>query len=287
MSYPLIYQKVYNEPWLIEPGAHRAICAALASHERAPRAERDNGDDRKPDEYVDFMGARRKIEYFQKLDSIGRIPIYGIIGKHLSMIEMICGGGVDLANAQKGLEQAMADPAIKNIVIDFNTPGGTVTGVPEFAAMIRRARAVKPVYGYCETMACSAGQWLISQCTMIVGTPSARFGSIGVYRAWLDATRANVEEGLDLELFEAGKHKAAGIRPLTDEERAIFQAEVEKIHAQFKAEVNLFRSVPDAACQGLVYSGTDAQANGLVDEFVECFTDLQELLCGEDDDAGE
>ena len=58
----------------------------------------------------------------------------------------------------------------------------------------------------------------------------------------------------------------------------IFQAEVDELHAQFKAEVRRFRAVPDEACEGLVYAGEAAQSMGLVDAFVDCFSDLQDLL---------
>jgi ClpP class serine protease len=279
MSYPQIYQKVFNEPWLIEPSAHRAICRALLNHERAPLADREHGDSRKQSTYVDYDGREKKIEYYQRLGRIARVSIHGIIGKHLSLIETLC-GGVDLATRQKGLEQAMADGNIDTVLLDLNTPGGTVTGVPEFAAMIRRAREVKQVVGFCETLACSAGQWLLSQCDLAVGTESARFGSIGVYRTWLDDTRANEMEGLDRELFEAGKHKAAGLRPITEEERGVFQAEVDAIHAEFKREVRRYREVPDEATEGLVYYGAEAMRLGLVDAFVDCFTDLEEMLNG-------
>lgn len=279
MSYPQIYQKVFNEPWLIEPSAHRAICQALLNHERAPLADRQHGDSRKPEDYVDpYSGRVQKIEYYHKIGSIARLPIYGIIGKHLSWMETMC-GGVDLASRQKGLEQAMADDSITDIVIDFNTPGGTVTGVPEFAAMIRRAARVKRVTGFCEGMACSAGQWLLSQCSSCYGTPSARFGSIGVYRTWLDDSAALEMEGYKRELFEAGKFKAAGLRPITEEERAIFQAEVEKIHAEFKNAVRSNRpNVPDDAMEGLVYDGRESVRLGLIDGLVECWTDLEELI---------
>lgn len=277
LNYPRIYQKVFNEPWLIEPGAHRAICTALLNHESAPMADRKNGDSRQPEEVWNPFTGLEKVEYFHRIGHIARVPIHGIIGKHISLMESLC-GGCDLAFFQKGLEKAMADPEITHIVLDINSPGGTVTGVPEFAAMVRRALEVKPVITYTETLMCSAAMWIGAQAEMIIATPSARVGSIGVYRTWLDDSVANEMDGLRRELFEAGKHKAAGLRPLTEEERTLFQAEVDQIHAQFKAEVRNYRDIPDEACEGLVYAGTEAQRLGLVDAFVDCWTDVEEML---------
>lgn len=264
-DYPRIYHKVFNEPWLIEPAAHRAICAALES-----RADVGDVPARADERFPQG-------EYFHRMGGTARVPLAGIMGKHLSMLETLC-GGCDLAFFQKGIEQAMADDGVKQIVLDINSPGGTVTGVPEFAAMVRRAREVKPVVAYTESLMCSAAMWIGSQAQLIVATPSARVGSIGVYRTWLDDERANEMDGYKRELFEAGKHKAAGLRPITQEERVIFQAEVDELHAQFKAEVRRFRDVPDAACEGLVYAGEAAQGMGLVDAFVDCFSDLQAML---------
>lgn len=278
LNYPHIYHKVFNEPWLIEPTAHRAICQTLLNHGHSPVAGVGNGDSRQPEEYKDYLtGRMEKIEYYQTLGEIARIPIYGIIGKHLSLVESLC-GGCDLAFFQKGLEQALAADSVKKIVIDINSPGGTVTGVPEFAAMIRRAREVKPLVAYTETLMCSAAMWIGSQAEMVVATQSARVGSIGVYRTWLDDSAANEMDGIKRELFEAGKHKAAGLRPITPEERVMFQAEVDRIHEEFKSEVRRFRQVPDEACEGLVYYGEEAQKMGLVDAFVDCFTDLEDAL---------
>lgn len=274
MSYPHIYHKVYNEPWLIEPSAHRAICTALENHQSSPMAE---GDPRFRDS-VKVLGQDVKLDYFHRMGSIARVPIEGIIGKHMSLMETLC-GGCDLAVVQKGLEQAMADPEIETIVLDINSPGGTVTGVPEFAAMVRRARDVKTVVAFTETLMCSAAMWIGAQAEMIFATPSARVGSIGVYRTWLDDSASLAQDGLKRELFEAGAHKAACLRPITEEERAIFQAEVDQIHADFKAEVTSQRpGVPDTAMQGLVYWGEKAMENGLVDAFVDCFTDLEDAL---------
>lgn len=275
-DYPRIYHKVFNEPWLIEPAAHRAICTALANHVAGDLPAKS--DPRKPDErYNDWTGRVERIEYFHRIGATARIPISGIMGKHLSLLESIC-GGCDLAFFQKGIEQAMADADVKQIVLDINSPGGTVTGVPEFAAMVRRAKEVKQVVAYTESLMCSAAMWIGSQAQMIVATPSARVGSIGVYRTWMDDSAANEMEGLRRELFEAGKHKAAGLRPITAEERELFQAEVDEIHTQFKAEVRRFRAVPDEAMEGLVYVGAEAQRMGLVDAFVDCYSDLEDML---------
>ncbi|WP_172682970.1 S49 family peptidase [Verrucomicrobium spinosum] len=88
--------------------------------------------------------------------------------------------------------------------------------------------------------------WLASQADVIAAAPSSCIGSIGVYMALLDETRALEMEGYTVNLIKAGKHKAMGasFQKLTDEERAIFQGQVDSIYADFKKP-----SPPPAASQ--------------------------------------
>jgi protease-4 len=126
-------------------------------------------------------------------------------------------------------------------------------------------------------MACSAAYYIASQADHIAAAPSAVLGSIGVYMALVDATRAAEMEGYKVELITAGKYKAMGspFKPLSDEERAMFQAEVDAIYAEFKAAVRDGRRAPtergghqtvaDSAMQGQAFNGRAALENRLVD----------------------
>jgi ClpP class serine protease len=158
------------------------------------------------------------------------ISVYGIIGRNLSQLETMCGGcAVNIIQA--AIEKTMEDPDCECIVLDFDSPGGVVTGVPELADFIRAASHQKPIVAFTAGQCYSAAYWLASACDGIFCTKSADLGSIGVYVALMDETDAWIKEGYKLELFKAGLFKAA-VHPgqkLDPDARALMQADVDAI----------------------------------------------------------
>jgi protease-4 len=268
MSYPRIISKVYNEPWCITPAKHRAIQRALeyklAGMPMPGMPEPEDGDPEDEEMTVSNMGG------------VAVIPIHGILGKHLSGMEMMCGGcSVDSVCGM--IESACDDELCKAIVLDINSPGGTVTGIPELANCIAECATEKPVYAFTDSECCSAAYWLASQCTAIYATPSSSVGSIGVYVALLDESRALEDAGIKVNAISAGKWKLSGapFRPLSEDERAMFQAGVDKTYAAFKAAVTSKRQCADEVMQGQSFDGDDAVTAGLVDGLVN---DIDEVV---------
>jgi protease-4 len=212
------------------------------------------------------------------------VPVHGVCARYLSAMETDC-GGLDLNDTEKTLREAQADPRVQGIVLHFNSPGGTVTGIPELASLIRTISETKPVIAFTDAQCCSAAYWLASACDSIVVTPTADVGSIGVYSALVDESAAWAQEGYKLELMKAGKHKAMGIPglPLAPEDRALIQAEVDSIYAMFTADVVANRArngatVAEDTMQGQTFMGGTAVAVGLADRVVGSLTDLLAAL---------
>ena len=278
--YPQIFQKVFSQPWLVLPQTHKAIQQTLLERVQGNEPILPKADDRYPHEVMTEFGAMA-IEYYSTFrNDIAYVKLYGVIGKHLSSLEMMC-GGCSLDHALQGLLDAEKDSKIKYIVLDISSPGGVVTGVAEFGKMIQRISQTKPVFAYTENMMCSAAMWIGSCCQRVISTPSAIIGSIGVYMAWFDETKKNEKEGRDLMLFEAGNHKAIGLRPPTAEEKEMLQNEVEQLHEDFKNVIRENRpDVEDSTMEGLTYKGSEAVELGLVDDLVYCFDDCLDLISG-------
>ncbi|MFA5262363.1 MAG: S49 family peptidase [Opitutaceae bacterium] len=214
--------------------------------------------------------------------TVGVVEISGIIGKRLDSMETEC-GGCDLDSVEADIRNAVADPLVKSIVLYFDSPGGSVTGVPELADKIRSWTKEKPIYAYTTTMMCSAAYWLASACSGVFAAGSSDVGSIGVYMAWLDCSEMYAKEGLKLELIKAGARKGEGIEgsSLSDETRTAWQAEVDSLWQQFKSAVLIDRpGVPEPAMQGQSLMGTDAKAAGLVDEVIPDLATLISELGG-------
>lgn len=256
-----IVEKVYNQPWLIKPSYHENIIRILETHIQETPMEDDFEEPELPE--PDFI------------NGVAVIPIYGIIGKHLSLMEQMC-GGMDINWLTEELKKKRDDTNCTSIVLYFNSPGGTVIGVPELGDLIAEIATIKPIVAYTDADMCSGAYWLASQCTSIFSTKSATIGSIGVYSIYIDKTRRLENEGVKINAISAGKYKLTGasFRVLSDEEKAILQAGVDKIYVEFLNAVSK-RKIPNEYCQGQVFDGMEALQYGLTDGLV---TDIDEVI---------
>jgi len=257
MRYPHILAAVAGSIWAVRPTTLGAITATLRAHLESPRADL-------PAESAPAAPG------YEIRDGVALIPVWGIIGQHLSLMEMAC-GGYDLDTLGAQVAAALADPAVQCLALDFNSPGGVTTGIPEAAAMLRAAGQIKHVVAFTDSMCCSAAYWLAASCSQIACTPSAELGSIGVYCALVDESGAWANEGLKLELMKAGTFKAAGIAglPLSDTDRAQIQSRVDSLYEMFAQDVNALRpQVSRDTMQGQGFLGAEALTAGLVDGVV-------------------
>ena len=266
---PRISNKVWREPWAITPGAHESIKATLCNYlsgghpgnlvaSGQPRADL-------PPQSLEVANA----------SGLAVIPVMGVIGKHLSMLETEC-GACDVDNISAQLDAAMSDDSVERILFLFDTPGGTITGVPELAEQIAEASARKDTIAYPDTMCCSAGYWLASQCNFIWTSQSAEIGSVGVYVALVDETARLEAEGIEVNAFYSGKWKLAGapFKPLTEEEAERFQADVNKWHDRFKSAVHNRRKIHPDNLEGQTFDGYEAIKANLSDGMVDRLDDL-------------
>ena len=195
---------------------------------------------------------------------VGVIPLRGVIGKGLSRLESLT-GAADVEEFTAALEAMNEDSSVETIVVDISSPGGTVTGVEEAAAML--AKSKKRTVAFTDTEAASAAYWIGSAADRFVATPSATVGSIGVYMAIPDYSKAFEMQGVRMDVIKSGALKGAGIPgpSLSDAQRADLQAQVESIHADFKAAVRAKRKLTkDEDMEGQVFSGRQAAQKGLV-----------------------
>lgn len=167
------------------------------------------------------------------------VPVYGVIEHRADFwTELFGGTSVDMLRAQ--LRDQLADPSVRAIVLDIDSPGGSVAGITELATEIRNARGgAKPIVAVANSFAASAAYWLASQADEVVATPSAQVGSIGVYAVHQEMSRMLDEMGVTTTVVSAGPHKTEGneFEPLTDEARADLQERVDANYQQFLSDV--------------------------------------------------
>jgi len=204
---------------------------------------------------------------------IALLNICGIMVKGAGEDEEEMLGLVNIDRISQSLDVLAADPSVSCIIINFSSPGGETTGIHELGNKIRNIdKTIKPVYAWTETQCASAAYWLASQCRAIGMTLSASIGNVGVYLLLPDESVKLENEGIKINSIYSGKFKLMGHRhmSLTDEERAILQADVTKQQQAFKDVIKANRpEVKEESLEGLSYEGSQAFELGLVDAVTE------------------
>lgn len=204
-------------------------------------------------------------------EAVGIVRIEGVI---------VGGTGGDFMGATLGadgvvaqLRRAADDPSIKAVVLRLNSPGGSAAAAQEIGQEVDRLRqAGKKVVASMGDTAASGAYWIAAKADRIVANPATITGSIGVIIQTQHLVGLYEKLGIDTETIKSGPHKDMGspARPLTPEERRIFQGMVDDIYDQFVAVVARGRRM-DASkvrelADGRVFTGNQAKKLGLVDE---------------------
>lgn len=204
------------------------------------------------------------------------VPAFGVIGKHLSRMQILC-GGLDLDTLCGHLKQAVDDPFVDQVILWFNSPGGTVTGTPEAARFINRLSEVKSVYAYSDRLMCSCAYWLASQCTQVFAAPSAMIGNVGVFMTWLDRSAQAAKEGVKLEVIKAGEYKNIPhpLEKLSKEARQHLTDQITATRAQFFSAITAMRpEIKDEDAQGQCWSWDEQTTRHFADAQYDSIGDL-------------
>jgi signal peptide peptidase SppA len=265
-----ILSKVFNTPWAIHPETFLAIQKALAQKIQHGKAQPPLDDDADP------LDTDEPLEDIPKVPSIAIIPVFGILGKHLSGMETMC-GGYDVGTLASQLKAARDDASVSAILLYFDSPGGSVIGLQETGELIASIAQTKPVYAFTDSLMCSAAYWFASQCTSVICTPSSVVGSVGIIATFLDETQANKQDGIDYNVFKSGPYKDTGApyRTMTEDEKALIQARIDRLYGQFTAAITSKRKIDSADLKGQVFDGEQAVTKNLADGLV---IDLDECL---------
>ncbi|EMH4917804.1 signal peptide peptidase SppA [Serratia marcescens] len=170
------------------------------------------------------------------------------------------------------LRQARLDPAIKAVVFRVNSPGGSVSASEVIRSELAAVRAAgKPVVVSMGGMAASGGYWVSTPADYIIASPSTLTGSIGIfgiintYEKTLDTLGVHTDGVATSPLADIAVTKA-----LPQEFSQMMQLNIENGYKNFLDLVAKSRKMTpqqvDQIAQGHVWLGSDAKANGLVDQ---------------------
>lgn len=265
MAYDNIMRAVLGTPWAIQPEKLNAIVEFLQLKVAGNQTE--------------FKAAEHRPRANKK-GSIAVIPVYGVISQRMNMMQEFS-GGVSTELLGDTIKNAVEDSSIKSIVLDIDSPGGSVYGVQELADIIYQAREQKHITAVANSLAASAAYWLGSAASEFVMTPGGEVGSIGVYMAHTDYSAMDESDGVKTTIIKAGKHKALGnpYEPLSEDDIAILQASVNDYYESFVNAVAKNRGVNASDVRNGFAEGRTALAKeALASNMVDRVATLDEVL---------
>lgn len=229
----------------------------LKQEARAMGATFPGGDDEKP---------------YETVNGVAVIPVTGVLSRRTSLFSWLF-GGMSTVQIGDAIEAAKGDGAVRAIMLDVDSPGGTVAGTQELAAIVYAARGAKPITAYTGGMMASAAYWIGSAADQVlISGDTNMVGSIGVIATHVDMSKAYEEFGVKVTEVTGGKwkDKPSSYRPLDADDRAVIQYEVDCLYSAFVADVAKHRGVSTETvlsdmADGRVFVGRDAIEAGLVD----------------------
>jgi signal peptide peptidase SppA len=271
LNQQLLIAEFLATPWALMPERLNAVAAVLARWSSNAPAN---------DEVMQRIAADRSAREARRQSNQGNggggiavLPLYGVVTQRGNMVDDVSGpGSVSTQQFAASLRQALTDESVSQILIDIDSPGGSVYGVAELADEIISARAQKPVIAIANSLAASAAYWIGACASEFYVTPGGEVGSIGVWQAHQDYSKAMVEAGVKTTLISAGKFKVEGnpYTPLDEDAQAFMQSRVDDYYAAFTKAVAKGRGVAiaqvrDGMGQGRVLGAEAALASNMVD----------------------
>lgn len=232
-----------DHPWAITRPMLRTIAGIVARRVAGERASAE--------EIEAAVAARRENLPKPARGGVAIVPVYGVMMPRANAMSDMS-GGTSYGRLTSQIREAAANPDVRTLVLDIDSPGGSVAGISELAREVLATRTRKPVIASINYTGCSSAYWLASACTEIVAAPSASLGNIGVYAIHEDISEALAQAGIKQTWISEGKYKIEGneTEPLTEVAAAAIKARVREHYDRFVTDVAAGRGVKPSAVRG-------------------------------------
>lgn len=255
-------------PWAIVPEKYQEIRAIYEAHLQGERI------DLAAIEARQGKALQNAEQRYTVDDGVAVIPLSGVLTKRANMFDEVSGMSSYQLFA-RDLDQATTDRSVRAILVEPDSPGGAVNGMPMAVDAMRRAAAAKPLSVLAGGAMCSAAYWIGAQAgvgNVLIEDAVTEVGSIGVVMTHLDTSRAEEARGVKYTDIVGGKYKriAGSHAPLSADGRDYLQQQVDYVYSEFVDAVAAARGVSvetvlaDMA-DGRVFIGRQAVAARLVD----------------------
>ena len=174
----------------------------------------------------------------------------------------------------KKIKKYKDDDRIKAVVININSPGGSVGPSQEIYEAIKKfkAESKKPVICSSSGLLASGAYYSAVACDKVIVAPGALVGSIGVIMEFANLEKLYDWAKISRFSINSGKYKDSGAeyRTMRPDERALFQDLINDVYNQFVGAVVEGRKMDEAVVRtyadGRVMTGAQAVKLGFADQ---------------------
>src|SRR5436309_15861727 len=125
---PLLHA-IYHRPWLITPEARAAMRRAAAATNL----------------FTDPPPQPPQSDLLQTEDGIGIVTIFGVLMKRPDIFARVLLDATDMDQITEAILEAVDREDVQAVLLDIDSPGGTVNGTPELAAAVATLSKTKYV----------------------------------------------------------------------------------------------------------------------------------------------
>ena len=162
------------------------------------------------------------------------------------------------------------EKGIDAVLVEINSPGGTPVAAQRIAQRLHSSTL--PVVGLIGDIGASGGYMVAAATNYLIASPMSEVGSIGVTMSYVENSKQNEDSGLTYVQLTTGKFKDSGTpeRAITEEEREMFQKDLNIVHDEFVNMVATYRNKSSddikKLADGSTMTGQRALEAGLIDK---------------------
>jgi protease-4 len=231
------------------------------------------------DRLIDRRRLKRQVSLWRVLFVLALIGIIAVgigrtgwIERETRIARLNVGGVItDDPDRLRAVKRVANDPDVRALIVEIDSPGGTVVGGEALYRELRKVAERKPVVAVMSELAASGGYMVAIAADHIVAREGTITGSIGVILQTTDVTGLLQKIGISAEAIKSAPLKAvpSPLEPLTDEARAATKRLVDDMFDMFVSMVAERRKFDRAraltVADGRVFTGRQALALGLID----------------------
>ncbi|MCX6338337.1 MAG: signal peptide peptidase SppA [Candidatus Aureabacteria bacterium] len=203
-------------------------------------------------------------------DKAALIPIRGLIGSGYG--DSLFGGRGMVASILSQLKKAAGDNAVKAVILEIDSPGGSVGDSDLIYHEVQKIRkSGKPVVSFLRDVATSGAYYVAVGSDKIIAQPTTITGNIGVIVHSVNVEGLFQKLGIREVIIKKGRMKdlLSPTRPLTPEEEQLLQGITDEVFYRFATVVasqrKLSREQMSHIADGRIFLAPEALRAGLVD----------------------